>query len=91
MFVVFFAVFTRHISSVFIINLHVLLFSDTKFTVEGLLGDVEYEFRVTGLNRAGAGSPSTVSNSALAKDPISESFAALFVSSPLRICVIDTI
>ncbi|KAM8752242.1 immunoglobulin superfamily member 22-like [Acanthopagrus schlegelii] len=46
------------------------LLTDTKFTVDGLLGDVEYEFRVTGVNRAGAGSPSAVSNSVLAKDPI---------------------
>ncbi|XP_047452409.1 immunoglobulin superfamily member 22-like isoform X2 [Mugil cephalus] len=46
------------------------LLTDTSFLVDGLVDDVEYEFRVTGVNRAGAGSPSTVSNSVLAKDPI---------------------
>nr|XP_046251316.1 immunoglobulin superfamily member 22-like [Scatophagus argus] len=46
------------------------LLTDTKFKVEGLLDDVEYEFRVTSVNRAGAGSPSTISNPVLAKDPI---------------------
>ncbi|XP_044050814.1 immunoglobulin superfamily member 22-like isoform X2 [Siniperca chuatsi] len=46
------------------------LLTDTKFIVEGLVDDVEYEFRVTSVNRAGAGSPSTISNAVLAKDPI---------------------
>ncbi|XP_042352847.1 immunoglobulin superfamily member 22-like [Plectropomus leopardus] len=46
------------------------LLTDAKFTVEGLVSDVEYEFRVISVNRAGAGSPSTVSNAVLAKDPI---------------------
>lgn len=64
----------------------VLLFSDTKFMVEGLVDDVEYEFRVTGVNRAGAGSPSTISNAVLAKDPISESFnASLIFPHPLSV------
>ncbi|KAI3371505.1 hypothetical protein L3Q82_024091 [Scortum barcoo] len=44
--------------------------TDTKFMVEGLVEDVEYEFRVTSVNRAGAGSPSSISNAVLAKDPI---------------------
>ncbi|XP_045892604.1 immunoglobulin superfamily member 22-like isoform X2 [Micropterus dolomieu] len=46
------------------------LLTDTKIMVEGLVDDVEYEFRVTSVNRAGAGSPSTISNAVLAKDPI---------------------
>ncbi|XP_036390385.1 immunoglobulin superfamily member 22-like [Megalops cyprinoides] len=46
------------------------LVQDTKFTVDGLVEDVEYEFRVTSVNRAGPGAPSTASNSVLAKDPI---------------------
>ncbi|XP_059829909.1 immunoglobulin superfamily member 22-like [Hypanus sabinus] len=43
---------------------------DTKFTADGLLEDMEYEFRVTAINRAGVGQPSTASNSVVAKDPI---------------------
>ncbi|XP_051885661.1 immunoglobulin superfamily member 22-like [Pristis pectinata] len=43
---------------------------DTKFTADGLLEDMEYEFRVTAINRAGLGQPSTASNSVVAKDPI---------------------
>ncbi|GLD60189.1 immunoglobulin superfamily member 22 isoform X1, partial [Lates japonicus] len=46
------------------------LLTDTKFMVDGLVDSVEYEFRVSSVNRAGAGSPSTVSNAVLAKDPI---------------------
>ncbi|XP_026166579.1 immunoglobulin superfamily member 22-like [Mastacembelus armatus] len=46
------------------------LLTDTNFMVDGLVDDVEYEFRVTSVNRAGAGSPSTISNAVLAKDPI---------------------
>ncbi|KAE8296494.1 Immunoglobulin superfamily member 22 [Larimichthys crocea] len=46
------------------------LHTDTKFMVEGLLDGMEYEFRVTSVNRAGTGSPSTISNAVLAKDPI---------------------
>ncbi|KAI1903990.1 hypothetical protein AGOR_G00001080 [Albula goreensis] len=46
------------------------LVQDTKYTVDGLVEDMEYEFRVTGVNRAGAGTPSAVSNSVMAKDPI---------------------
>ncbi|XP_028440258.1 immunoglobulin superfamily member 22 isoform X1 [Perca flavescens] len=45
------------------------LLTDTKVMVEGLVDDVEYEFRVTSVNRAGAGSASTISNAVLAKDP----------------------
>uniref|UniRef100_UPI00398E8544 immunoglobulin superfamily member 22-like n=1 Tax=Pristiophorus japonicus TaxID=55135 RepID=UPI00398E8544 len=41
-----------------------------KFTAEGLTEDVEYEFRVMAVNRAGVGQPSTTSNSVMAKDPI---------------------
>ncbi|XP_046907454.1 immunoglobulin superfamily member 22-like isoform X1 [Hypomesus transpacificus] len=44
--------------------------TDTKCVVDGLVEDVEYEFRVTSINRAGAGSPSTASNFVLAKDPL---------------------
>ena len=62
----------------------VIVFSDTKFMVEGLVDDVEYEFRVTGVNRAGAGNPSTVSNAVLAKDPISESLS-FFPSSNIYV------
>ncbi|XP_066557228.1 immunoglobulin superfamily member 22-like [Amia ocellicauda] len=43
---------------------------DTKYKVEGLVEDMEYEFRVTGVNRAGVGTPSSSSNSVFAKDPI---------------------
>ncbi|KAL4622694.1 immunoglobulin superfamily member 22 [Arapaima gigas] len=46
------------------------LVQDTKYTVNGLVEDIEYEFRVTCVNRAGPGSPSTASNSVIAKDPI---------------------
>lgn len=46
-----------------------LFFSDTKYAVDGLIEDVEYEFRVTGVNRAGEGTPSATSSSVLAKDP----------------------
>ncbi|XP_028263452.1 immunoglobulin superfamily member 22-like isoform X2 [Parambassis ranga] len=46
------------------------LLTDTNCTVDGLVDDVEYEFRVTSVNRAGAGNPSTISNAVLAKDPI---------------------
>uniref|UniRef100_A0A8D3A9S6 Immunoglobulin superfamily member 22 n=1 Tax=Scophthalmus maximus TaxID=52904 RepID=A0A8D3A9S6_SCOMX len=46
------------------------LLTDTNFKVDGLVDDVEYEFRVSGVNRAGAGCPSTISNAVLAKDPI---------------------
>ncbi|XP_025057898.1 immunoglobulin superfamily member 22 isoform X1 [Alligator sinensis] len=43
---------------------------DTKFKVDGLLEDTEYEFRVTAVNRAGPGQPSIPSSSVAAKDPI---------------------
>ncbi|KAL2093519.1 hypothetical protein ACEWY4_010831 [Coilia grayii] len=46
------------------------LIQDTKCTVDDLTEGVEYEFRVTAVNRAGAGTPSTASNPVLAKDPI---------------------
>ncbi|KAM6960723.1 immunoglobulin superfamily member 22-like [Aplochiton taeniatus] len=52
------------------VPVHKDLLTDTKCVVDGLVEDMEYEFRVTSVNRAGAGSPSTVSNSVLAKDPI---------------------
>ncbi|KAL7858382.1 hypothetical protein AOLI_G00184840 [Acnodon oligacanthus] len=45
------------------------LIQDTKFAVDGLVEDMEYEFRVTAVNRAGEGTPSVSSNSVLAKDP----------------------
>uniref|UniRef100_A0A3Q3IVJ7 Immunoglobulin superfamily member 22 n=1 Tax=Monopterus albus TaxID=43700 RepID=A0A3Q3IVJ7_MONAL len=67
------------------------LLTDTKFMVDGLVDDVEYEFRVTSENRAGAGSPSTISNAVLAKDPIRESFVdslIFFVSLSLWISII---
>ncbi|KAM9854709.1 immunoglobulin superfamily member 22-like [Aulostomus maculatus] len=46
------------------------LLTDTACAVDGLVNEVEYEFRVTSVNRAGAGSPSTISNAYRAKDPI---------------------
>nr|XP_006133509.1 immunoglobulin superfamily member 22 isoform X2 [Pelodiscus sinensis]XP_006133510.1 immunoglobulin superfamily member 22 isoform X2 [Pelodiscus sinensis]XP_014434234.1 immunoglobulin superfamily member 22 isoform X2 [Pelodiscus sinensis] len=46
------------------------LVQDTKFKVDGLMEDTEYEFRVTAVNRAGPGNPSAASNSVVAKDPI---------------------
>nr|XP_057932598.1 immunoglobulin superfamily member 22-like [Doryrhamphus excisus] len=46
------------------------MITDSKFMVEGLVADVEYEFRVSSINQAGAGSPSTISNAVMAKDPI---------------------
>lgn len=77
--------FTSHIPSFTFVS--VLLFQDTKFMVEGLVNDVEYEFRVTSVNRAGAGSHSTISNAVVAKDPIRESltFCMFFPSVPLLI------
>ncbi|XP_026775232.3 immunoglobulin superfamily member 22 [Pangasianodon hypophthalmus] len=45
------------------------LIQDTKCAVGGLVEDIEYEFRVTAVNRAGEGIPSAASNSVLAKDP----------------------
>ncbi|XP_034735487.1 immunoglobulin superfamily member 22-like isoform X2 [Etheostoma cragini] len=45
------------------------MLTDTKFLVEGLVDGVEYEFRVTSVNRAGAGGASPISNAVLAKDP----------------------
>lgn len=85
-----------HTSSVFgciscIDFVSVLLFLDTKFTVEGLVEDVEYEFRVISMNRAGAGSPSTISNTVVAKDPISESLFYFLPSFRLCIQIISTI
>ncbi|KAG7324364.1 hypothetical protein KOW79_012380 [Hemibagrus wyckioides] len=45
------------------------LIQDTKYAVGGLVEDMEYEFRVTAVNRAGEGIPSAASNPILAKDP----------------------
>ncbi|XP_022527837.2 immunoglobulin superfamily member 22 [Astyanax mexicanus] len=45
------------------------LIQDTKCVVDGLVEDMEYEFRVTAVNRAGEGTPSASSNTVLAKDP----------------------
>eukprot|EP00062_Callorhinchus_milii_P025727 gi/632987019/ref/XP_007910562.1/ PREDICTED: immunoglobulin superfamily member 22 [Callorhinchus milii] len=42
----------------------------TKFTAGGLVEDMEYEFRVTAVNRAGPGIPSSASIPVMAKDPI---------------------
>lgn len=53
--------------------------------MDGLVEAVEYEFRVTSVNRAGAGSSSIVSNAVLAKDPIRELFFFFFSSS---VCVL---
>lgn len=50
--------------------------SDTKCTVDGLLEDTEYEFRVIAVNKSGPGHPSMPSNSVVAKDPVSEFGAA---------------
>ncbi|XP_024912103.1 immunoglobulin superfamily member 22 isoform X2 [Cynoglossus semilaevis] len=46
------------------------MLTDSRVIVDGLVEAVEYEFRVTSVNRAGAGSSSIVSNAVLAKDPI---------------------
>ena len=48
----------------------------TKYTVDGLLEDTEYEFRVVVVNKAGPGQPSMPSSSVVAKDPVSEYGAA---------------
>lgn len=50
---------------------------DTKYAVGGLVEDMEYEFRVTAVNRAGEGIPSAASNPILAKDPTREPYSAL--------------
>ncbi|XP_033718507.1 immunoglobulin superfamily member 22 [Tursiops truncatus] len=42
----------------------------TKYTVDGLLEDTEYEFRVVAVNKAGPGQPSMPSSSVVAKDPV---------------------
>ncbi|XP_077902485.1 immunoglobulin superfamily member 22 isoform X3 [Ictidomys tridecemlineatus] len=42
----------------------------TKYTVDGLLEDTEYEFRVIAVNKAGPGQPSMPSSSVVAKDPV---------------------
>lgn len=52
------------------------LVPDTKCAVGGLVEDMEYEFRVIAVNRAGEGAPSAASNSVLAKDPTSEPYCA---------------
>lgn len=53
------------------------LVPDTKCTVGGLVEDMEYEFRVIAINRAGEGIPSAASNSVLTKDPTREAHCAL--------------
>lgn len=53
------------------------LVPDTKCAVGGLIEDMEYEFRVTAVNRAGEGIPSAASNPVLAKDPTREPYCAL--------------
>lgn len=50
--------------------------SGTKCTVNGLLEDTEYEFRVIAVNKAGPGQPSVPSSSVVVKDPVSEYGAA---------------
>ncbi|XP_026872193.2 immunoglobulin superfamily member 22 isoform X2 [Electrophorus electricus] len=45
------------------------LIPDTACAVNGLVEDMEYEFRVTAVNRVGEGIPSSASSSVLAKDP----------------------
>lgn len=57
------------------ITIH-LPISGTKYTVDGLLEDTEYEFRVIAVNKAGPGQPSMPSSSVVAKDPVSEYGAA---------------
>lgn len=47
------------------------------------MDDVEYEFRVTSVNRAGAGNPSTISNAVVAKDPMRESSQSQIFSFPI--------
>ncbi|XP_003781211.1 immunoglobulin superfamily member 22 [Otolemur garnettii] len=42
----------------------------TKYTVDGLLEDTEYEFRVIAVNKSGPGQPSMPSSSVVAKDPV---------------------
>lgn len=44
------------------------LVPDTECTIGGLVEDMEYEFIVIAINRAGEGIPSAASNSVLAKD-----------------------
>lgn len=53
------------------------LVPDSKYAVCGLVEDMEYEFRVIAVNRAGEGIPSAASNSVLAKDPTCESYCSL--------------
>lgn len=53
------------------------LVPDTECAVGGLVEDMEYEFRVIAVNRAGEGIPSVASNSVLAKDPIRETHCVL--------------
>lgn len=51
------------------------------------MDDVEYEFRVTCVNRAGAGSPSNTSHAVVAKDPIRESRTVYMFFSHLSLCI----
>ncbi|KAG2462984.1 ABCG2 protein, partial [Polypterus senegalus] len=60
------------------------LVQDTKYKVEGLVEDMEYEFRVTAVNRAGPGTPSSASNSVFAKDPIRK-FSVFLAGIPQKV------
>lgn len=63
------------------------LVPDTKCTMGDLVEDMEYEFRVIAVNRAGEGVPSAASNSVLAKDPTREPYYAFSdIQTVLQLC-----